>query len=76
VSGLSPLGGGAEFVGAGDEVVVVTEGRVTARGVLADVAADGITASVRTITGRWLDVPLARVAHPDSPMAEAAARDK
>lgn len=64
----------AEFIGAGDDVVILDgSGGIAAGGVLVD-AADPSKAEVR-VPGEteWRVVPLALLAHPDSPQAEAVA---
>lgn len=67
---LSRIGPNAEFIGAGDSVVVIQHGSIVARGVLVDGNADRCIVSVgrewREYTDAW------SVAHPDSPAAEAA----
>lgn len=63
------LGEGADWIGAGDEVVVLGRGL---RGTLAD-AADEAAALVVDASGEWHEAPFALVAHPDSPAAREEA---
>jgi ribosomal protein L24 len=65
------LGPDAEFIGAGDDVVVIQGGRITVRGVLVDVDENG-DAIVKTVTGRWVPAHYDDLAHPDSPLAARA----
>jgi hypothetical protein len=61
----------AREIGAGDDVVILDDdGGIEKEGVLRDVL-DGGMAEVQ-IGRRWITVQLDRVAHPDSPAAEAA----
>lgn len=66
----SPVGPGAEFVGASDDVVAIVDGAIAAEGILVDVG-DGL-AVVRIIGEGDRTFPFAQVAHPDSPRADAA----
>jgi ribosomal protein S27AE len=59
----------AEFIGAGDEVVVITDLSIEGEGLLVD--ATDVTATVR-IDGDWREVSIEQVAHPDSPAAMRA----
>ncbi len=62
---------GAREIEAGDDIVVLDgAGGIDTKGVLRDVF-DGDTAEVQTGYANWIMVPLDRIAHPDSPQAEA-----
>jgi len=77
---LSHLGEGAEWIGAGDEVAILSDaapGGIIATGIIVDI--EGEEALVRAESesdpgNGWMQkYPLARLAHIDSPQAEAAA---
>jgi preprotein translocase subunit YajC len=71
---LPRLGEGADFIGAGDDVVIISgDGRSFdhLNGTLVDVIDD--TATVNVGCGVWISVPFDRIAHADSPQAEAIA---
>jgi hypothetical protein len=68
----SKVASDAREIAAADDVVVLDgAGGIAHEGVLRDVF-DGDMAEVQ-VGRRWLTVPLDRVAHPDSPAAEACA---
>jgi hypothetical protein len=66
----SKIGPDADFISAGDEVVSLDDGDLEA-GILADV--ENGEATIRYANGDWAYVPFDRVAHADSPQAEAVA---
>jgi hypothetical protein len=68
---LSKVAAGEREIAAGDGVVTLDrEGRVEGEGVLRDVF-DGDIAEVEVRARKWITLPLDRIAHPDSPYAEA-----
>jgi hypothetical protein len=68
---LSTVAKDADEIGAGDDVVVFDDnGAIVEAGFLCDVQGD--SAEIRIGHAKFESVPLATVAHPDSPAAEAS----